>query len=295
MAPAGLASGGMARKLLPCLLALALSSAAEARAQPAADVNKARDLFVEGSKLAESGDWEAARDRFERSLKLKRAALTLYNLGIAQQETGHLAAAVESFHAFLAQPPETATQQYVEPVRTVVAVLEARVARATVDVKPSGIKGVVVRIDGVEAPPASGPRMLDPGHHDFAASAPGFYDAYRTTSLPEGSRTTVELDLLPFPARPQNPALAVALAATGGALLVGGGIALGVGASKGLHSQPRSDAAPIMLGGGIAEGAGAVVLGAAAVWLLTRGQTKPPKTAVMPWASGRAAGVVVKF
>src|SRR5271155_4606482 len=83
------------RKLGPCLLALslALSRTPPAHADAAADLGRARDLFLEGSKLSETGDWEGARDRFERSLKLKRAALTLYNLGIAQQEKGRLGGA----------------------------------------------------------------------------------------------------------------------------------------------------------------------------------------------------------
>src|SRR3954466_12139883 len=100
------------RKLAPPLLLLAMvASGPRAHAQPVDDVAAARDLFREGSKLAEAGSWEAARDRFERSLKRKRAALTLYNLGIAQQETGHLADAIESYRAFLALPAEATTQR----------------------------------------------------------------------------------------------------------------------------------------------------------------------------------------
>src|SRR5271170_2496434 len=111
------------RKVGPCLVALALAlfSTPPASAQAPPDIAHARDLFIEGSKLSDNGDWEGARDRFERSLKIKRAALTLYNLGIAQQETGRLVSAVESFRAFLALPVEPATQGYVDPVRTVVA------------------------------------------------------------------------------------------------------------------------------------------------------------------------------
>ena len=53
----------------------------------------------------------------------------------ARRTSWRLVAAVESFHAFLALPVEPATQGYVEPVRTVVALLEARVARVEVDEK----------------------------------------------------------------------------------------------------------------------------------------------------------------
>src|SRR3954471_21248715 len=100
------------RKLGPSCLAMAamILVASRAPAEPTDDVNRARDLFVEGAKLSEAGKWEAARERFEQSLKLKRSALTLYNLGIAQQETGHVVDAVESYRGFLAMPEEPATQ-----------------------------------------------------------------------------------------------------------------------------------------------------------------------------------------
>jgi hypothetical protein len=286
------------RTLGPLLLtlALALSSTASARAEAPADLARARDLFIEGSKLSENGDWEGARDRFERSLKLKRAALTLYNLGIAQQETGHLLAAVDSFRAFLALPVEPATQVYVEPVRTVVAMLETRVAQVEVDVRPVGIPGLVLRIDGREAATTSGWRRMDPGHHDFTASAPGFCDAAVTESLAEGARSTVAIRLAPGALAPtQSAKLPIALAASGVALLVGGGIALGVGAAGGLRASPDGAAPKVMLAGGVAEGAGAVALGAAAVVLLTRLAPRAQKAAVVPWAQGAVGGVAVRF
>jgi hypothetical protein len=286
------------RTLGPLLLtvALALSSTAPARADLPADIARARDLFIEGSKLSESGDWDGARDRFERSLKLKRAALTLYNLGIAQQETGRLVAAVESFRAFLAMPAEPATQGYVEPVRTVVAMLETRVAQVEVDVRPVGIPGLVLRVDGREATTTSGWRRMDPGHHDFTASAPGFCDAAVTESLAEGARSTVAIRLAPSALAPSpSVKLPIALAAGGVALLVGGGIALGVGAAGGLRTPQDGGAPKVMLAGGIAEGAGAVALGAAALVLLMRVAPRAQKAAIVPWASGPAYGVAVRF
>jgi len=51
-------------------LAVGVLGAAGARAQSAADVTAARDLFIEGSRLAEKGKWTEARDRYERSLAL---------------------------------------------------------------------------------------------------------------------------------------------------------------------------------------------------------------------------------
>src|SRR5262245_2140059 len=113
------------RKLGPsCVaIAMALSVAPRAHAEPAPpaptadELNRARDLFLEGAKLSEAGKWEEARVKFEQSLAIKRAPLTLYNLGIAQAETGRPAAALESLRGFLAMPEEPATQPYVAQVK----------------------------------------------------------------------------------------------------------------------------------------------------------------------------------
>src|SRR5262245_8834476 len=100
-----------------------------ARAEGPADVAAARELFQEGSKLAQAGRWAEARDRYERSLRLKRAPVTLYSLGVAQRSTGQLVEALENFRAFLAEPSSPATLPYEAPARAAVDELERRVAR----------------------------------------------------------------------------------------------------------------------------------------------------------------------
>jgi hypothetical protein len=286
----------MMRNLVPLLLALAVASAApRVHAQPADDVTRARELFVEGAKLAESGNWEAARERFAQSLKLKHAALTLYNLGIAQQETGHLVDAVESYRAFLAQPVEPATQGFVGPVRAVLTKLEARVAHVAVEVRPADLQGVVVRIDGREVPRGGGPWMVDPGPHEIVASVPGHGEVKQTTSVTEGVRTTLSLTLTVPPASPAPaPSVAVpaGLALGGLALFVAGQITFAVGAS---HHFTVGAAKNEMIAGNVLEAAGALFAGAALIVLLKRPPAPSPKAAVAPWISPQGAGVTFRF
>jgi hypothetical protein len=280
----------------PCLLSLALAlSATPARADAAADISRARELFLEGSKLAEAGDWEGARERYERSLKLKYAALTVYNLGIAQQETGHLVDAIESFRAFLALSVEPATQQFAEQVRTVVPQLEARLARVEIDVRPAGVQGTVVRIDGREVPADPGPRAVDPGHHDISVSAPGFCSAHHAATLPTGTRTTIPLELTPGAPEPPSVTLPLSIGAGALGMVVGGAVLLGVGGHVGLSSSPDTGATKLLIAGGSLEGAGALALGTAAALLLVRSSGRSAKSAVAPWSSGNVAGVRVRF
>jgi hypothetical protein len=287
----------MRRKLALSLVALAAlamisAGAPPAQGQPADDVARARDLFREGSSLAEAGSWAAARDRFEQSLALHRAALTLYNLGIAQQETGRLVDAIESFRAFLAQPVEPATQRYVEPVRTTLAQLEGRIALVDLDVHPANVHDLVLRIDGRDVPPAPGPRRLDPGRHEIVAAAPGYCEAHQTTEVAEGAHTSVALTLAPgAPPERTGVALPALLTVAGLGLFVGGEIAFG----KGLSAPDSPGATNAMIAGNVVGVAGVVAATVGVVLLVTRAHPRPAKAAVTPWSDGKVAGVAVRF
>src|SRR5689334_6994430 len=118
------------RQRLGIAIAIALAAVLHggvAGAQSAADVAAARDLFMEGSRLADKDLWADARDRFERSLALKRTALTLYSLGVAQRNTGKLVEALESFRAFLAEASTPATKPYEAPARSALDALSTRI------------------------------------------------------------------------------------------------------------------------------------------------------------------------
>jgi hypothetical protein len=291
----------MVRKLAVAFLALGMTVAVTPRAsaQPEGDIAQARELFREGSKLAEAGSWEQARDRFARSLKLKRAALTLYNLGVAQQETGRMVDALDSFRAFLALPVEPATQQYVEPVRVVLGQLEARVARLEIAVHPASLPGLVVRVDGFQVSPAAGPAMIDPGRHEIVAVAPGYAEARQTTTLAEGTRATMAMSLAPAappPPPPPSVALPAALTVGGLALFAVGEVVFGVGARHGIGSPYDAESArTTMLAGNIIEGAGVLAAGIGVILFVMRAPAPSKKVAVAPWATGSVAGVKVHF
>src|SRR5262245_46822534 len=86
-----------------------LALVSPAAAQSPADVALARQLFNEGLELSKANKWEDAREKLARSLALKRAPITLYTLGVAEMKSGHLVAALEHLHAFVALPREPGT------------------------------------------------------------------------------------------------------------------------------------------------------------------------------------------
>jgi hypothetical protein len=134
---------------------------------------------------------------------------------------------------------------------------------------------------------------MDPGHHDVAASAPGFCDAHRSMALTDGARTIVDLQLGGVPEPPNGP-LPVSLLAGGLGLVSGGGVLIGVGAGVGLHSTDKG-ATTLLIAGGFMEGAGALAFGTALVMLMKRPSSRAQPSAVMPWSSGKVAGVRIRF
>src|SRR5258706_5408021 len=82
------------------IVSLLLVPPQRARAESAAEIEEARALFREGSRLAKEGRWRDAEDRFGRSLARKRAAITLYSLAVAEHRTGRLVEAIAHLRAF---------------------------------------------------------------------------------------------------------------------------------------------------------------------------------------------------
>lgn len=315
----------LSRALVAAALAAALLGPAPARAQSAADVAAARDLFKEASRLGNEGKWEEARDRYERSLQLKRAAITLYSLGVAQHRTGRLVEALESLRAFLAEPSTPGTEAWIAPARELVAELEKRVASIELAVLPPALPGLSVKVDGQEIPAAAldRRRLLDPGAHQITASAAGHLPAHAQVTLAEGGAQRVQLTLVPAPpveppAPPKVPGVAppreepprpTPHRALSFALLGGGAAALGVGLAVGWLGVGEAKAAPTrdgpeaksarakMLAGDVAAGAGIAAAGAGVVVLVVQAVSgKAPKAAGLSvWTTGQAVGLAGRF
>ncbi|WP_434046583.1 MULTISPECIES: hypothetical protein [Sorangium] len=322
------------RRALAGALALLVAAAgvlcapAPAAAQSAADVAIAREIFIEGSELAGQGRWEQARERYERSLAIKRAPITLYSLGVAQQQTGQLVEALESFRAFLIEPSAPATKEYEPLARQAVHDLELQVAALELRLSPADVAGLEVKIDGGVVPAAAldRPRPLNPGSHTVAASAPGYREARRSLFAAPGSRVVVVLSLVreaaSAPARPRAPRASAPLggaaasaapdAATSRvvpiALLAGGLTTVAAGAAIGLLGVASASDAPTRdgdaadaaraqaLAGDLVAGAGILAAGAGVlVLLLDRDPAGAPARKAPPRAALGPRGLTVRF
>jgi hypothetical protein len=297
--------------------ALAAMAPRAALAQSASDVETARALFVEGAKLGNEGRWKEARELYARSLQLKAAPITRYSLGVAQRETGHLAEALGSFRAFLAEPETPGTARFTAPARAAVTALEARVSRISIAIEPRAVDGLSLTIDGQPVPPTSDtPREIDAGAHDILARAPGFRPGsahfivaegagaavtitLAATTAPLGSKalvrpldTTAPIDPPAATGGAPSRALPFALLGIGGALFVGGATLGLVGVSQASSAPTRDGSAAHAaqakgIGGDLLAGAGIATAGIGLILLLTRGNTSSSP----PHASGGAVSV----
>jgi hypothetical protein len=300
------------RGIVPWVLVAWLGAGSTAHAQSAADVAAARELFNQGSTLARDGQWEAARDRYQRAYALSGEPIALYSLGVAQKETGRLVDALESLRRFLKSQSSPKTEAYVEPARRAVAELEGQVGALSIELKPPGVEGLVLKVDGVEVPPAAHgmARLVDPGEIEVVARAPGYRPSAQHVTLAPGEKRQIEITLEAAPADPTGVAAASPQAAqadepapapTGDGSLVlpialmGGGVAVfGAGVVVGLvgvgqaSDAPTSDgpeaddARTLSLVGDILAGVGIATAGVGAAILVFGGDDEAPASASAP-------------
>ncbi|WP_437929607.1 PEGA domain-containing protein [Sorangium sp. So ce291] len=203
--------------------------------------DKARQLFEDGVKAAKAGKWDDAHAAFLAAWGLKPHYQIASNLGVASLRVGKPRDAAEYLTLYLREAPATKVQ---ERQRAEASLKEARtqVAAVTVRVAPDGAE---VTVDGklVGRAPLADPVFLDPGRHEVGAKLDRYVAQVRTVEATAGGTETLVLELQRPPAPDADGAgagrsVAPAPGASRGggrtAVLVGGGIATGVGAAAGV-------------------------------------------------------------
>ncbi len=222
-----------------------VAGAQQAAPRPAAEesdalTDKARQLFEEGVKSAKAGKWDAAHASFLAAWGLKAHYQIASNLGVACLKVGKPRDAAEYLTRYLREAPAEKVQER-QRAEEALAEARAKVTTVTVQVAPEGAE---VTIDGttVGQAPLVDPVFLDPGKHAIGAKLDGYEPAERSIDATAGGTETVTFQL----EREQAPRVVVrplpgteATPSRGGsggrtAVLVGGGIATGVGAAAGV-------------------------------------------------------------
>jgi Tetratricopeptide repeat/PEGA domain len=286
------------------------ASSAHAADEDPANKAAARELFREASRLGKSGDWQGARERYQRSLALHPAAITLYSLGVAQRETGALVAALESYRAYLRAEKSDATMRYEDTAKQAVRALESAVAHVAIQVLP--MDDATVSLDGQELPSAAlgVSRLMDPGTHVVIASAPGHEEVRRSLQIARGETTQIDLVLPRAEQAPSDsgtsqatssfPTGPVVVMAVGGAVGLSGLVVGAVGLSQASGAVAGSSAASAAKRKGLAAdvmlGVGGVGVVAGLVWWLALPDDDGDELAtVAPWFAGPVGGLQLRF
>ncbi|HET7540671.1 MAG TPA: hypothetical protein VFK05_12390 [Polyangiaceae bacterium] len=202
----------MTRTLGPWLsgIAIGLFWVNAAIAEPsAADRATARSLASEGYWALHDKRYAEAADRFSRADALVHAPTLTLDWARSLVGLGQFVEAQERYELILREgvdakaPPSW--QRALSDAKAELAALRPRLSWVTISV--AGGNDAQVSVDGVAVPPAAVgvARAINPGAHEFAASAKGYLSNRQTVSLAEGEEKSVALELQVDPNQQATP------------------------------------------------------------------------------------------
>ncbi len=218
----------------------------------------ARDLAVDGIKLAQAGNCKDALPKLERAESLYHAVTILTWVGECQIKEGRLVEGTENLNKVVREElPANSPAAFSDAKKhaaALVAEASPRIGRLTLQIQPANLQNLQVTIDGRPYPTAliGAPGPTDPGTHEIVAQATGYKEARGTVELKDGAREEFSLTLEADPMAPvpadstaQNPPAEAApqdAGASGGSTQKTlGWIGVGVGAAA-------------LIGGGVTGG-----------------------------------------
>ncbi len=182
------------------LIVVLCASTAGAQNEPtAADTAAARELAIEGLKLADAGHCAQAIDKLFRAEKLRHSPIVLGRLGECQIEEGKVVDGTEDLQRLLHEPvpsnPPASLGRARERAQSVLDAAKSKIASLTISVRGASDNEVTVDGQPVSALLLDRDRPTDPGEHVVEASAPGCLKSTRHVTLAAGEKQEVTLKL----------------------------------------------------------------------------------------------------
>lgn len=175
------------------------TSWASAQDEPsAADTAAARELAIDGLKLADAGHCAQAIDKLTRAEKIRHSPIVLGRLGECQIEEGKIVDGTEDLHRMLhesiPQNPPASLIKARERAQSALDGAKSKIAVLTIAVR-GATENVAVTVDGQPIPAVllERDRPTDPGEHNIEATAPGYFKASRHVMLSAGEKLEVTL------------------------------------------------------------------------------------------------------
>lgn len=200
---------------LVAVIGLAIAPAAHAQSNTAL----AEQLFLDGQKLMEAGDYAAACPKFADSQRLDPALGTLMHLASCHEKAGRTATAWSEFTDAAALAHKANQVERENFAHSHASALEGQLQKVIIEL-PRPPEGTTIRLDGNILPTGVlGTEIpLDPGDHTLEVSAPG-KKTWRQSKLNLGPSATVSRVqvTLEDEAAPASPAPSSAVPPLGGA------------------------------------------------------------------------------
>jgi hypothetical protein len=161
-----------------------------------ADLEAARELFLQAEKEEDDGNWQSALDKLRGVAGMRLTAGVRYHIALCQEHLGLIAAALVSYTQAASQAHEEDARDVLRLVGKRVAALEPRVPRLSVRVNPD-TPNAVVTLDGspLETASLGEPIPVEPGSHELLARAPGHAPAKAIVTMHEHDSMVLDLNL----------------------------------------------------------------------------------------------------
>lgn len=182
--------------------ALVWSASASAQTEPdAATVGAARALAIEGVKLADAGDCQAALAPLTKAEGLYHSQIVASRLGECEINTGRLVEGTERLRKLLREPkpenPSAAVERAFSQAQVLVEQTTPKLAGIKLSIVGPELDKVSVKVNGTPVLAATlGVEFpVNPGTQEIEIEAPGYFPTSESVSLSPGQKRTVSLEL----------------------------------------------------------------------------------------------------
>jgi len=160
-------------------------------------LEEARELFADGVRYAEAGEFGRAVIAFRRAAEIKPAPAVVFNLASALYEAGELAEAAEQAEAV--RGAEDADPELKE--RAEVLLDQIREQTATLTIRLGG-EADGAKVDGelLDSEQLERPLILEPGVHTIIGLRRGEEMTHRELDIRAGGQAHIDVSVIPTPA-----------------------------------------------------------------------------------------------
>ena len=190
-------------------ISIVVTAGTAAWGQTASDKATARQLATQGIQSYQQGKHAEALDLLQRAEQLYDAPVHLVYIARTQAALGKLVEASETYRRLvrtdLAAGAPQAFKDAVSDAQRELLQLEPKIPSLRIDVNPSDIKGLQLRVDGevVSSVVIGINRPTNPGKHTIEAAAANYDTAMASVELAPSSKQAITLQMR---ARPGTPA-----------------------------------------------------------------------------------------